>query len=178
MSTRKRSNENQAILLHELGFKWLPAVADLDARLRRNPPARIANIGCGAGWSSIGMAKAYPKVRIDGFDQDETAIKKAWANARQEKLTDRITFHRRDVADGILNGRYDLVVAFDCIHKMSQPVSVLATMLRLAGENGVVIVMDEQNSASLCHLALAANFCGVESLAIAHDRFQLYRLRR
>jgi 2-polyprenyl-3-methyl-5-hydroxy-6-metoxy-1,4-benzoquinol methylase len=166
------------MFLHDLESKWLPAIADLDARLRQNPPARIANIGCGAGWSSIGIAKAYPKVRVDGFDQDETTIKNAWANARQEKLTDRITFHRRDVADGILNGRYDLVVAFDCIHLMSRPVSVLATMLRLAGDNGIVIVMDEPNSDSLRRLALAATFREVESLAIAHDFYQLYRLHR
>ena len=49
---------NRAMFLQQLGREWLPAVPGLDERLRAAPPARIADIGCGAGWSSIGMARA------------------------------------------------------------------------------------------------------------------------
>ena len=68
----------------------------------------------------------------------------AWANARKHGLTDRVTFHARDAGDGALNGRYDLVTAFECVHDMGNPVGVLATMRRLAGPDGAVIVMDER----------------------------------
>jgi SAM-dependent methyltransferase len=117
---------------------------DLHARLQSDPPARVADIGCGGGWSSIGMALAYPKVRVDGFDLDEASVELAWANARQAGLTDRFTFHVRDVGGDSLNGHYDLVTAFECLHDMGNPVGVLRTMHRLAGDEGSVLVMDER----------------------------------
>jgi 2-polyprenyl-3-methyl-5-hydroxy-6-metoxy-1,4-benzoquinol methylase len=135
---------NRNLFLYELGQNYLPAIPALHARLRAEPPARIADIGCGLGWSSIGMALAYPNVQVDGFDLDEPSIEEAWANARTYGLTDRLTFHARDAGSEVLNGRYDLVTAFECIHDLSNPVGALRTMRRLAGEAGAVIVMDER----------------------------------
>lgn len=139
-----QGNMNRAMFLYELGQDWLPSIPDVDQRLRTNPPARIADIGCGVGWSSIGMAKAYPNVRVDGFDMDEASIEDAWTNVRAQNLTDRVTFHARDAGDGALNGRYDLVTAFECVHDMGNPVGALSTMRRLASDNGTVIIMDER----------------------------------
>ncbi len=136
---------NRNLFLYELGQQHLPAISDLHARLQSTPPARIADIGCGVGWSSIGMALAYPNVRVDGFDLDEPSIEEAWGYARQYGLTDRVTFHARDAGSlQVLNGRYDLVTAFECVHDLGNPVGVLRTMRRLAGDHGVVIVMDER----------------------------------
>ena len=87
---------NRNLFLYELGQKYLPAIPDLHARLLTDPPACIADIGCGLGWSSIGMALAYPNVHVDGFDLDEPSIEEAWGNASSYALTDRITFHARD----------------------------------------------------------------------------------
>jgi SAM-dependent methyltransferase len=135
---------NRNLFLYELGQHYLPAIPELHERLRADPPARIADIGCGLGWSSIGMALAYPNVRVDGFDLDEPSIEEAWANARTYGLTDRLTFHTRDAGSEVLNGRYDLVTAFECIHDLGNPVGVLRTMRRLAGDAGAMIVMDER----------------------------------
>jgi 2-polyprenyl-3-methyl-5-hydroxy-6-metoxy-1,4-benzoquinol methylase len=136
---------NRNLFLYELGQKHLPALADVHARLLADPPARIADIGCGVGWSSIGMAQAYPNAHVDGFDLDAPSIDEAWGNAHRFGLTDRMTFHARDAADlTTLNGRYDLVTAFECMHDLGNPVGVLRTMRRLAGEKGAVIVMDER----------------------------------
>jgi 2-polyprenyl-3-methyl-5-hydroxy-6-metoxy-1,4-benzoquinol methylase len=136
---------NRNLFLYELSRRYLPAIPDVHARLLADPPARIADIGCGLGWSSIGMAQAYPNVWVDGFDLDEPSIEEAWANACKVGLADRLTFHSRDAGDlELLNGSYDLVTAFECVHDLGNPVGVLRTMRRLAGNRGTVIVMDER----------------------------------
>ena len=104
----------------------------------------MADVGCGVGWSSIGIAKSYPKVRVDGFDLDEPSIENARANAAGSDLDRRVTFHVRDAGDPQLADRYDLVTAFECIHDMSDPVAALRAMRSLAGDAGVVLVVDEK----------------------------------
>src|SRR5439155_20070504 len=54
---------------------------DVYARLQADPPARVADIGCGAGWSRIAIAQAYPLVKVDGFDLHETSVARATMNA-------------------------------------------------------------------------------------------------
>ena len=125
-----QANINRNLFLNELGQEYLPAIADVHERLQATPAARIADIGCGAGWSSIGMAQSYPHVQVDGFDVDDASIELAWANAVKHGVTDRVTFHARDATDASFNGRYDLVTAFECVHDMGNPVSALHTMRR------------------------------------------------
>ncbi len=133
---------SRVAFLRQLGSEWLPAIPDVHARLQADPPARVADIGCGAGWSSIGIAQSYPKVQVDGYDLDEPFIEMARANAREADLTRRVNFYVRDASDPGLVGRYDLVIAFQCVHDMSNPVGRLQVMRRLAGESGTVLVVD------------------------------------
>jgi SAM-dependent methyltransferase len=135
---------NRAMFLRQLGSEWLPSIADVHQRLMADPPARVADIGCGGGWSGIGMALAYPKVQVDGYDLDEESVALAQANVAEAGLGDRVRIHHRDAADPSLRGRYDLVTAFECVHDMSDPVGALQTMLGLARDGGSVIVMDER----------------------------------
>ena len=135
---------NRPMFINQLGSEWLPAVADVHARLQADPPARVADVGCGTGWSSIAIARAYPEVRVDGFDLDETSIALARRNAEAAGLADRVTFQVRDAADPTLAGRYDLVTAFETIHDMARPPESLRAMRGLAGEGGAVIVADER----------------------------------
>jgi 2-polyprenyl-3-methyl-5-hydroxy-6-metoxy-1,4-benzoquinol methylase len=134
---------NRAMFLKHLGAEWLPAMPDVHARLLADPAARIADVGCGAGWSSIGMAQSYPKVLVDGFDLDPASVDLARANAAAAGLADRVKFHTRDAGSPDLAGRYDLVTAFECLHDMSQPVQALTAIRRLAGDRGAVLVVDE-----------------------------------
>src|SRR5918911_4120337 len=60
-----------------LGKEWLPSVPEVHERLLADPPARIADIACGQGRSSIEMARAYPKVHVDGIDSDRASIERA-----------------------------------------------------------------------------------------------------
>jgi Methyltransferase small domain len=72
-----RPEFNRAVFLNLLGRQWLPAIADVDLRLRSEPPARVADLACGTGWSSIATAQAYPLISVDGFDLDADAIEAA-----------------------------------------------------------------------------------------------------
>ena len=135
---------NRAMFLTLMGTEWLPSIPDLHQRLQAGPAARIADIGCGLGWSSIGMAQAYPKVIVDGYDADEPSVKAARENAREAGVAERVRFHVQDASNADLQGRYDLVTAFECVHDMADPVGALRTMLGLAGETGSVLVMDER----------------------------------
>jgi 2-polyprenyl-3-methyl-5-hydroxy-6-metoxy-1,4-benzoquinol methylase len=98
----------------------------------------------GLGWSSIAIAKAYPNVLVDGFDLDEYSVKAAQANAKTEGVADRVKFEARDAGDPELAGNYDFALAFECVHDMSNPVAVLASMGRLVGKNGPVLIVDEK----------------------------------
>jgi SAM-dependent methyltransferase len=127
-----------------LATEWLPAMPDVHARLQVGVPARVADIGMGAGWSSIAFARTYPTVVVDGYDLDVPSVELARANAAEAGVDDRVRFHVHDASDPALAGTYDLACAFECIHDMSQPVAALASMRRLVGDGGTVLVMDER----------------------------------
>ncbi|MEE4601277.1 MAG: methyltransferase domain-containing protein [Desulfobacteraceae bacterium] len=137
---------NRPLFLQQLGQEYLPIVKDVHRRLQADPPARVADMGCGLGWSSIGLANAYPKIKVDGFDIDSASIEAARVNTKEAYLEDRVRFYVRDAGDASLKGKYDLVTAFECIHDMADPVAALRTMLDLAGPDGSVIVMDERTA--------------------------------
>jgi 2-polyprenyl-3-methyl-5-hydroxy-6-metoxy-1,4-benzoquinol methylase len=137
---------NRPMFLAQLGSEWLPAIPDVHARLQASPPARVADIGCGAGWSCIGLARSYPNVRVDGFDLDAASVDLANQNIEEANLRDRVSVQLRDASDADLHGRYDLVTAFECLHDMTNPVGALRTMRNLAGDHGAVIVVDERSS--------------------------------
>ncbi len=135
---------NRPAFAHLLAQEWIAAMPDVVARLQGDPPARIADIGMGQGWSSIALAKAFPKARVDGFDPDEASVAAARENARAAGVGDRVTMITRDAGDPELAGRYDFALAIECVHDMSDPVAVLAAMRRLVGPGGTVLIVDER----------------------------------
>ncbi len=126
-----------------LAQEWLPALSDVDARLRADPPARVADLACGGGVSSVAIAKGYPKVMVDGIDLDAPSVEQAHAYLAGSGVEDRVEFHLRDAADPQLRGRYDLVTIFEAVHDMSYPVAVLEAARKLLSDGGCVIVGDE-----------------------------------
>jgi SAM-dependent methyltransferase len=125
-----------------LGSEWLPAVADVHERLQRS--ARVADLACGAGHSSIAIARAYPSVHVDGLDLDDASIELARRNLDGSGVEDRVTFAVADAADPSLAGRYDLVTIFEALHDMSHPVDVLRAAGSLLADGGSIIVADER----------------------------------
>jgi 2-polyprenyl-3-methyl-5-hydroxy-6-metoxy-1,4-benzoquinol methylase len=135
-----QADVNRPIFLHQLGatLAGVPAVHEVLSR----PQARIADVGCGAGWSSVALAAAYPDATVDGWDVDEPSIGLARDAATSKGVADRTTFTAGDAA-GLPTGAYDAVFAFECVHDMPDPVAVLRGMRRAVKPDGVVVVMDE-----------------------------------
>jgi 2-polyprenyl-3-methyl-5-hydroxy-6-metoxy-1,4-benzoquinol methylase len=132
------------LFIHQLAQEWIPAMPDIDTRLKADPPARVADIGMGQGWSSIALARGYPTIQVDGFDLDAASVEAARQNAQEAGVEDRVTFQVRDAGDPDLAGQYNLAFAFECIHDMADPVSVLRSMRRLVGPGGTVLIGDER----------------------------------
>lgn len=136
---------NRVMFINELASDWIPQLPDIDARLRETSrPARVADIGCGTGWSSIALAQGYPGIRVDGFDIDDASIEMARTNARSLGLENRVSFDLRDAGDPALSGAYDFATAFECIHDMADPVAALRSMRRCVGDGGTVLIADER----------------------------------
>ena len=120
----------------------LASVPEINAVLARDG-ARIADIGCGAGWSTIALAQAYPTAAVVGVDVDEPSVRAANANAEAAGVADRASF---TVAQGeTLSelGPFDAAFAFECLHDMPRPVEVLAAIHDAVRSEGVVVIMDE-----------------------------------
>ena len=106
------------------------------------PGAVIADVGCGAGWSSIALARAYPDATVEGFDIDAPSVAMATANAEQQGVSDRVRFTAGD-ASGMPAGRFTAAFAFECVHDMPRPVEVLSAARAALAPGGFMVVMDE-----------------------------------
>jgi SAM-dependent methyltransferase len=124
--------------------EWLPAVPEVHERLLADPPARVADVACGEGRSSLAIARGYPKVRVDGIDVDAASIAAAKEHLAADGVADRVEFHVRDAADKELAGSYDLVYIHEALHDMSYPVEVLSACRALLADGGRLIVADER----------------------------------
>ena len=129
--------------MHDLGSSWIPALPGVDHAFREHG-GRVADIACGSGWSSIAIARAYPKVRVDGFDLDRASVDLAEGNLRGTGVEDQVRFHCENGAAAHAPEGYDLVTIFEALHDMANPVEVLANARDLLAPGGVVLVMDEK----------------------------------
>jgi SAM-dependent methyltransferase len=139
-----QASMNRPMFANLLGPQWLASIPDVDARLRSDPPARVADVAVGGGWSAIALARAYPKIRVDGLDLDQASIDLARANLATTEVADRVTFSVRDAADPGLAGQYDLATIFEAVHDFSQPVAVLRAVRSLLAPGGSLLVADEK----------------------------------
>lgn len=135
---------NRPAFTQEMGG-WLAAAPDLHDRLSTaDPPARVADLACGQGWSSLGIASAYPSATVVGIDLDEASIVDARRNARGHDAADRVDFDVADATTLVDSGPYDLVCIFEALHDMARPVEVLAAARTALAPTGSVLVMDER----------------------------------
>jgi cyclopropane fatty-acyl-phospholipid synthase-like methyltransferase len=133
---------NRPMFLHQLTTEWLPAVPDIDERLRATPAASVLDLGCGTGQSSIAMARAYPHITVRGIDLDENSISEARSAIATAELADRVTVELADA--GTVGGEYDLVTIFEALHDMGDPVGVLKNARDRLTPTGSVFIGDER----------------------------------
>ena len=99
---------------------WIPALDGVDAKLKAG--AKVADVGCGHGASTLIMAQAYPNSRFHGYDYHEPSILHARDAAAKAGVADRVSFDVARAQDFPGTG-FDLVAVFDCLHDMGDPVS-------------------------------------------------------
>lgn len=143
-ASESQARGTRALYEKLLTSTWLPAIPSVHARLLDDPPARVADVACGYGHSTLAIARGYPKVQVDGIDLDPGSVAAARELLAGSGLEGRVSFHRRDAADPALSGRYDLVTLFEALHDMARPVDVLRTLRGMLAPRGCVFVADER----------------------------------
>jgi ubiquinone/menaquinone biosynthesis C-methylase UbiE len=111
--------------------------------VRLRSGARLADIGCGEGWSSVGLALAYGDLEVVGIDLDAPSVAAARRHATVLGVEDRVRFVASDAA-AVRDTGFDVVTAFECVHDMADPVAVLAAARSLVAPDGWVVVADER----------------------------------
>ncbi|WP_210505983.1 class I SAM-dependent methyltransferase [Naasia sp. SYSU D00057] len=119
----------------------LAAVPDLHERLTR-PGARILDVACGLGWSTLALARAYPQAALVGVDIDAPSIDRARGNARDAGLGERVDFRAGD-ASTLEESGFDVAFVFEAVHDLPHPQSVLAAIRDALSPDGILVVMDE-----------------------------------
>jgi ubiquinone/menaquinone biosynthesis C-methylase UbiE len=138
-----RPEFNRPLFVNLLGQQWLPAIPDVDRRLRATPPAQVADVACGTGWAAIAMAEGYPHLAVHGFDLDQDAVAAAREHAAEAGLADRVRFSVADAADLPQTPIYDLVTIFEALHDMARPVEALRAARQMLAAGGTLLVVDE-----------------------------------
>jgi SAM-dependent methyltransferase len=118
---------------------WIPALRDVKQKLEAG--ARVADVGCGKGASTILMAKAFPKSRFFGFDYHDKSIEAAREIAKRERIADRVTFEVAKAKEYPGKG-YDLVAVFDCLHDMGDPVGAAAHVRSTLHPDGTWMIVE------------------------------------
>jgi SAM-dependent methyltransferase len=119
--------------------EWIPALEGVQAKLERG--AKVADIGCGHGVSTVIMADAFPNSEFFGFDYHDASIKRAREAAREAGVEDRITFEVAAAKD-YPGGDYDLVCVFDSLHDMGDPVGASAHVLETLDSDGTWMIVE------------------------------------
>jgi len=119
--------------------EWIPALDGVQEKLERG--AKVADVGCGHGASTIVMAEAFPNSEFFGFDYHAPSIERAHEAAKEAGVDDRITF-ATDAAKEYPGRGYDLVCVFDCLHDMGDPVGAAAHVLKTLAPDGTWMIVE------------------------------------
>lgn len=122
-----------------LTSNWIPSLEGVEAKLRDG--AKVADIGCGLGASTILMAKAFPKSEFYGFDYHDGSIALAREAAKREGVDDRLHFEVASAKDFPGKG-YDFVAFFDCLHDMGDPAGAAAYVHSTMKSDGTWMIVE------------------------------------
>jgi len=123
---------------HHLVAEWIPALDGVKEKLARG--ARVADVGCGHGSSTIVMARAFPNSTFVGFDYHPQSIQRARELAHEAGVASRVSF---EVASAkTFSGTYDLVACFDCLHDMGDPIGAVRHVLETLTPQGAWMLVE------------------------------------
>jgi SAM-dependent methyltransferase len=118
---------------------WIPALDGVKEKLEAG--ARVADVGCGKGASTLLMAKAFPKSQFFGFDYHDKSIEAARESAERNGVADRVTFDVSSAKD--FPGKdYDFVAVFDCLHDMGDPIGAAQHVRQSLSRDGVWMIVE------------------------------------
>lgn len=164
--------------LNSLCQDWIPAMPDIDARLRAG--GSVADVGCGNGQGMLFLARGYPSATVVGYDNYPPAIAAANANAQKEGLGGRVRYETLDVTQGI-PATYDLITCFDVVHDMAQPRAALTAIRKALKPGGAFFVLEFNFSGDLQEnldhpmgigafgYAASTNYCMTTALAVGGE---------
>jgi SAM-dependent methyltransferase len=118
---------------------WIPSLEGVEAKLKAG--AKVADIGCGHGASTIIMAKAFPNSQFWAFDNHEASIEHAKRAAQDAGVGDRVHFEVAN-AQSIPDNQYDLVAFFDCLHDMGDPVGACRRAAEVLKADGTALIVE------------------------------------
>lgn len=118
---------------------WLPALEGVEGKLRSG--AKVADIGCGVGFSTLLMAEAFPNSRFVGFDFHEPSVEEARRHAEAHGVSQRVSFEAASAKD-IEDDGFDLVTAFDCLHDMGDPRGCARHMRQILKDDGTWMIVE------------------------------------
>jgi SAM-dependent methyltransferase len=151
--------------------QWLPALTGVEAKLKAG--AKVADVGCGYGHSTLLMAKAYPQSHFWGFDYHAESIQAARDQAQQQGLTAQVTFEVAS-AQGYPKEGFDLICFFDCLHDLGDPVGAAKYAAQSLATGGTVMLVepfandrveDNLNTVGRLYYAGSTTICCAHSLS-------------
>ena len=128
---------NRPTFLHDTP-SWIGAMPEVDARLRE-PGATIIDVGCGQGWSTVALARAFPSATVIGVDVDDASVHDARRHAREAGVDASFVTELPSAT-----GTVDLACIFEALHDMADPIGVLRSLRTSVAPDGVVLVVDER----------------------------------
>jgi SAM-dependent methyltransferase len=118
---------------------WIPALEGVQAKLEAG--AKIADIGCGHGASTLILAEAFPNSAFHGFDYHQPSIERARRAAEERGISDRVHFEVAP-AKSYPGEDYDLVAFFDCLHDMGDPAGASRHVRESLAEDGSWMIVE------------------------------------
>jgi 2-polyprenyl-3-methyl-5-hydroxy-6-metoxy-1,4-benzoquinol methylase len=118
---------------------WIPSLTGIEEKLKTG--AKVADIGCGHGSSTIIMAQSYPNSRFWGFDNHEKSIETALERAAAAGVSDRVTFEVVNASD-FPDQQYDMIAFFDCLHDMGDPVGACKRAYETIDADGSALIVE------------------------------------
>jgi 2-polyprenyl-3-methyl-5-hydroxy-6-metoxy-1,4-benzoquinol methylase len=156
--------------LNHLSSTWIPALEGVEAKLKAG--ARVADIGCGHGASTLLLSEAYPESTVVGIDAHDGSISAARKRAADAGLADRVEFEVATAKD--FKGTYDLVCFFDCLHDMGDPAGACAHVREQLAPDGTLMLIepiaadhleDNINPVGAAYYAFSTLLCTPSSLS-------------